>query len=159
MDLGPRRGRLDLAGEVREVGLDRGADALAVAGRVRVERVGVGAQLLATRREVEDLGFESAAFTLGDAAGGGLGVADERLRLRLGLLDQLTRARLRLVHRVVGGALREQQRALQHLGVVATRRERHLDATAAAAAAGAACGAAGAGGWQLPAAAASSSRW
>ncbi len=126
VDLGPRRGRLDLAGEVLEVGLDRGADALAVPRRVRVERVGVGAQLLTARRQVEDLGLESTAFTFGDAAGGGFRVADERLRLRLRLLQQLARARLRLVHRVVGGALREQQRALQHVGVFATRRERHL---------------------------------
>ena len=121
-----------------EVGLDRGADAVAVARRVRVERVGVGAQLLAARREVEDLGLEPTAFTFGDAAGGGLGVADERLRLRLRLLEQLARARLRLVHRVVGGALREQQRALQHVGVFATRRQRHLRPLPAAAAGAAA---------------------
>ena len=102
------------------------ADAVAVPGHVLLERVGVGAQLLAAGREVEQLGLEPASLTLGDAAGGGLGVADQRLRLRLGLLEHLLGARLRLVDRVVGGTLREQQRALQHLGVVATRREPDL---------------------------------
>ena len=97
VDLGPRRGRIDVAGEVLEVGLDRGADAVAVPRRVRLERVGVGAQLLAPGREVEDLGLEPTALALGDAARGGFGFADQRLRLRLRLLDQLTRARLRLV--------------------------------------------------------------
>ena len=122
--LGARRRRFDrLVAEGREVGLDRGADALAVARHVLLERVGVGPQRVATRAELGDLRFEAAALALGDAARGGLGFADQRLRLGLGLLDQLRGLRLRLVDRVVGGALREQQRALQHLGVVAARRD------------------------------------
>ena len=115
-----------VAAELGQVALDRGADAVAVAGDVLLERVGVGAQLLTPGREVEQLGLEPAALALGDAAGGGLGVADQGLRLGLRLLEHLLGAGLRLVHRVVGGALREQQRALQHLGVVAARRQRHL---------------------------------
>jgi hypothetical protein len=47
--------------------------------------------------------------------------ADQRLRPSLRLFDQLARVRLRLVDRVVGRALGEEQRALQHLGVVAVR--------------------------------------
>ncbi len=120
--LGARRRRFDrLVADAREVGLDRGTDPLAVARHVLVERVGVTRQRVATRAELGDLLFEPTAFALGDAARGGLGFADQRLRACFGLLDQLARVRLRLVDRVVGGALREEQRALQHLGVVAAR--------------------------------------
>ncbi len=128
VQLGTLRRRLDLATatESREVLLERAADAVAIAGDVLLERVGVGAQLLTSCRQVEQLGLEPAAFALGDPSGGGFGVADQRLRLGLRLLEHLLGTGLRLVHRVVGGALREQQCALQHLGVVTTRRERHL---------------------------------
>ncbi len=124
VQLGTRRRWLDLTTEVGEVGFDRGTEAVAVAGRVRVERVGVGAQLLASGGELEDLGFEPATLTFRDAPSSRLGIADQRLRLGFGLLEQLARPRLRLVHRVVGRALSEQQGALQHVGVVAARRER-----------------------------------
>jgi len=60
------------------------------------------------------------------AAGGGLGLAHQRLRACLRLLDQLLGLGLRLVDRVVGRALSEQQRALQHLRVVATDLRRRL---------------------------------
>ena len=117
--LGPRRRRVDRATEVREIALDRGAHAVAVAARVRLERVGVGLQASAARDELRDLGLEATPLTLVDATGGDFGLADEGLGLRLGLVEDLARALLRFGDRVVGGALRKQQRALDRVGVVA----------------------------------------
>ena len=116
------------AAEAREVGLDarRGS---ARGSPTRTSSSASASARSVSRRvdELEDLGFEAAALALGDAARRSASASlDQRLRLGLGLLEQLPGARLRLVHRVVGGALREQQRALQHLGVVAARRQRHL---------------------------------
>ena len=121
------RRRLDLAAERCEVGLDRGPHALAVSAAYALERVGVGAQLLAARRR-----GRGSRPRAGDARPRRCGARWPRLRstsacaLASDSSSSWRGSRLRLVHRVVGGALREQQRALQHLGVVAARREWHL---------------------------------
>ena len=121
------RRRVDGRAEVREVGLDCRAHAVAVTAGVRLERVGVGLQTGAACDELRDLGFEAAALSFVDAPRGDFGLTDERLGLRLRLVEDLARPLLRFGDRVVGGALREDQRALDGVGVVAAgRRHRSL---------------------------------
>ena len=118
-----------LAAQAGEVGLDRGADAVAVAAtrspRARRRRPAAargaptGSRISASsrrrspsamRRAVASASLTSACALASDSS------------------SSWRASRLRLVHGVVGRALREQQRALQHLGVVAARRQRHLGA-------------------------------
>ena len=114
-ELGTGLGRRDgAAAEPVEVRLDGRAHALAVRRRVVLDRVGVGLQRVAACREVLDVGLEAPALALGDAPCAGLGLAHECLRTGFGLLDEAARLSVGLVHRVVGCALREHQRALQH---------------------------------------------
>ena len=124
MHLGSRPRRLDRRGaEQREVGLERRAHAVAVPLDVLVERVGVDPELIAARAQIGDLVREPTPLALGDATRRGLGFAHHCLRASLRLFGELTRVCLRLAHRLVGHALSEQQRALQHLGVLATGRQ------------------------------------
>ena len=110
--------------ELVEVGFDRRPYPFAIRAGVRLERVGIGLQRVATRSEVVDLRLEPTALGVRDATGRRLGFADERLGARFGFFDQRACARLRFVDRIVGGALREDQRTLQDLGVVAVHRQR-----------------------------------
>ena len=117
MHVRPRqRGRAG-RGELLELDLDRLTDALAVLVLEPLERVDVGGQRLARRVELLDLGFDALALALRDPACRRLGLADERLRLRLRLVDELAGACLRVGDGLVGGLLREDQRPLDDVGV------------------------------------------
>ena len=62
-----------------------------------------------------DLLLETAAFRLGRAAGLDRGVGEHRAATRLGLFDHHARLLLRFRDRLVGRALREKERAVQHV--------------------------------------------
>ena len=118
-----RRGRT--AAQRGEVGLERAHHALAVVGLEARERLDVGEQRVAPAGEVEDLFFEPAALGLAAATRVGLGVGDEPARLDLGVVEHLARLGRRLGDRLVGRALREQQRAVQDvLGLTRVARSR-----------------------------------
>ncbi len=112
--LGHRRGRGRGPGPQRgEVGLERAHHPLAVLGLEARQRLDVGEQRVAPARQLEDLLFEAAALGFALAARLGLGVGDQAARRHLGLVEHLARLGGRLGDRFVGGALREQQRAVQ----------------------------------------------
>ena len=95
-------------------------DNRAVFGLELRERVDVGEQRVAPRREVDDFFFEPVAFVVAAALRFGLGFGEELVRLELGFLDHLARLLLRFGDRFVGGALREQQRAVEDVFGLAT---------------------------------------
>ena len=96
-----------------QVGFERAHHALAVLGLEARHRLDVGEQRVAPAGEVEDLLFEAAPFRLALAAGVGLGVGDEAAGLEVGVVEHLPRLGGRLGDGLVGGALGEQQRAVQ----------------------------------------------
>src|SRR5215471_18150621 len=98
-----------------ELGFDRLAKPRAVLPLVLLERLHVGIERVATRREVLDLALESRAFVLGDPPCGPFRLGHELPGLGLGFLEQRARPLLRFRDRLVGGLLREHERALQHL--------------------------------------------
>ena len=93
--------------------LERAHHAFAVLGLEPGQRLDVGEQRVAPTGELDDLLLEAAAFGLALAPGLGLGLGDEAARRHLGLVEHLARLRGRLGDGFVGGALREQQRAVE----------------------------------------------
>ena len=91
------------------------AQPAAVLRLVLFERIDVAGERLAPRSQIEDLVLESGAFVVGDPAGVGLCLSDEGARLVLRVFEQLAGAGLRLGDSFIRGALRQQQRAVQHV--------------------------------------------
>jgi hypothetical protein len=113
-----RRARRTLVGglsERIELGLERPADPLAVLGFELLQGVDVALELVATGGEITHVGLQPAPLVLGDAAGGGLGLADERAGLRLRVLEHLPGPLLGVGDGLVGGALGQDQRPLERL--------------------------------------------
>ena len=108
----PRRGRRTLA-QHREVVLEHARQPAAVFRFELRERVDVGEQRVAPRREIDDFFFEPFAFVVAAALRFGLGFREELVRLELGFLHHLARLLLRFGDCFVGGALREQQGAVE----------------------------------------------
>ena len=112
----PRRRRdRALARELLEVGLDRAPQADAVVLLEALQRVDVGDERVALGAELEHLALEAATLRLRLATRRGLGLAHHRAGLRLGVIQDLARLGLGLGDGLVGRALREQQRPVEHL--------------------------------------------
>ncbi len=109
---GAGRGRRAVA-QHREIVLEDAGQPGAVLGLELCEAVDVGEQRVAAPGEVDHFLFETFAFVVAAALGFGLRVREQLVRLELGFLHHLARLLLRFGDRFVGGALCEQQRAVE----------------------------------------------
>ena len=112
-------------GQVGQLGLDRGADPVAVFGCELLEGIDVAAERITRRAELRDFRLDAAALALGDPARGRLGFAHQRLGFGFRLAHQLRRPGLRFGDGFVGRLLRQDQRALDDIAVGHRDRGRH----------------------------------
>ena len=110
-----RRRHRALAREHFQICFDGPTQARPVVALEAFERVDVGHQRIALGTEVQHFGFEASPLRVSLAPRVALGLVEHRAGLALGVVKNLTRLRLRFGDRFVGGALREQQRPVEHV--------------------------------------------